>query len=453
MKRIQSNNSVNIDNINTEFNEWTYKKYVISFEINDKIRKSIQKIHSSRVVMTSKIPRPTQYLIDAENYTSLISNKDSIGMLNEENKKKWNKWIKLINPYEKIGFFSKYGNDVTISRAFYKLYEIIMIFKKNIDIDKNLEFVSLHLCEAPGGFISATKILYPNVDWYGHTLYEGTETIKIDKSLDKSKWILYGKIDDEGKEHTGNLYSIDTIKSVENSIPDKAMIITADGGFDVSCDPNNQEQFSFRLIFAEFVTALHCQKIGGTFICKVFDCVTRGSMHLMFIIMKYYKEFHIIKPRSSRISNSEKYIVAIGFRGISKLELNNFDSIIEDWEEDQFCKSLGMVIDMEEFSEKINALKEYNNFLSTVQSWYIHQSIFCVNNFKNKNTRREHNFSSSNLQVLQNKKALNFCTAFELRNSDNHEKCTHARVSKINHDIKNVIRCNNCLKILLNFNE
>ena len=36
-----------------------------------------------------------------------------------------------------------------------------------------------------------------------------------------------------------------------------------------SIEINNQEQLSLRLIYSEIVGALHCQEIGGIFVCKI----------------------------------------------------------------------------------------------------------------------------------------------------------------------------------------
>ena len=168
----------------------------------------------------------------------------------------------------------------------------------------------MHFCEAPGGFIKALQKLYPNVDWYAQTLCDGSDSLDVDPSVNiPEKWLKSYK--DMGDD-TGNLYSIENIKAIDKFLTDtdsKADLVTADGGFDVSFDPNNQEQLSLQLIFSEIVGAFHTQKIGGSFICKIFDSVTNTTCQLMYLMTQFYENVYLTKPRTSRYSNSEKYIV------------------------------------------------------------------------------------------------------------------------------------------------
>ena len=61
-------------------------------------------------------------------------------------------------------------------------------------------------------------------------------------------------------------------------------IITGDGGFDFSIDFNKQEQLAYRMIFCEIVTALSIQKLGGTFICKIFDIYTNLTIQFIYLL-------------------------------------------------------------------------------------------------------------------------------------------------------------------------
>ena len=79
--------------------------------------------------------------------------------------------------------------------------------------------------------------------------------------------------------------------------------------------------------------------------------------------MKYYKSVNLIKPRTSRFSNSEKYIVAIGFKGINDKEITQFNNVLKNWKRDKFCKTFG--IDINTVGDIIPKIKDYNNFLVT----------------------------------------------------------------------------------------
>ncbi len=442
MKRIHSNDLKNVDTYDET--NWTSKNFVLQLQSDVQEDPIVtEPFDSKNVFFCKKIPKPSQYIISSDKYKNLISVKNQIDEIPTEKKFTWNKWVHLLNPYEKIGAFSSIDTQTITSRAFYKLYELLMFYNFTLPATP----VSLHLCEAPGGFISAMKYVHKNVDWYAHTLYSGTDSLKIDNSLyDENRWLA--------RKTGGNLYHLETIITLRDEFQKKADFITADGGFDVSYDANNQEQLSFKLLYAQFITALHTQQQGGIFILKIFDTLTRPSYQLICLFCKYYKTVEIIKPRTSRSSNSEKYIVAIGFRGISQSELCELENVLVTWNEEGcdesnlevYCKNLGFPKQYKvSYMEK---LKNYNDFLAVNQSWYIHKSICCLKYF-DKQKRETSQFNPHNLEALQNKRALEFCIAFGLRSGI--ENCSHIRATKIEHEeIKNVVRCNRCMKLLIN---
>ena len=99
--------------------------------------------------------------------------------------------------------------------------------------------------------------------------------------------------------------------------------ITGDGGLDYSNDYSRQEENSLKLIYSEIFMALNLQKIGGTFICKIFDIFLKETISLLYILRENYDRLIIHKPKISRYSNSEKYIICIGYKGYNKNIINN----------------------------------------------------------------------------------------------------------------------------------
>ena len=61
-------------------------------------------------------------------------------------------------------------------------------------------------------------------------------------------------------------------------------IITGDGGFDFSVNYNKQEEKSISLIFAQCIYASIMQKVGGSFILKIFDLFTLPSIQTIFFL-------------------------------------------------------------------------------------------------------------------------------------------------------------------------
>ena len=54
---------------------------------------------------------------------------------------------------------------------------------------------------------------------------------------------------------------------------------------------------------------LNTKEKNGHFILKVFDIFTETSIHLLYLLSLFYSEIYIYKPKTSRPTNSEKYII------------------------------------------------------------------------------------------------------------------------------------------------
>jgi cap1 methyltransferase len=59
-----------------------------------------------------------------------------------------------------------------------------------------------------------------------------------------------------------------------------------------------------KLFFAEIVTALTIQDIGGVFILKIYDCTFEITKQMITLLSAFYKKVSIIKPATSRPANS-----------------------------------------------------------------------------------------------------------------------------------------------------
>jgi 23S rRNA U2552 (ribose-2'-O)-methylase RlmE/FtsJ len=224
-----------------------------------------------------------------------------------------------------------------LSRAFLKLWEMIILF--DLIPDKE-DFVSSHLAEGPGSFIQAT-ILYrdlqenlkkikssKNDKYYAISLHSDNKHLLIEKEFIN----YYGKekprrlhifetvSKDEVKRgggvlSDGDLTLLRTINMFAGGVAadtkgfsEDSDLVTADGGFKWEKE-NLQEQEAYKLIFSQIVTALKLNKKGGNFVLKIFDTYTTITLKYLELLKSLYKEVYITKPFTSRISNSEKYVV------------------------------------------------------------------------------------------------------------------------------------------------
>lgn len=133
----------------------------------------------------------------------------------------------------------------------------------------------------------------------------------------KSKYFLDmnpNVIIETGADKTGNLLSLanyeECVRKYKNSID----LVTADGGFDFSTDFNKQECLALNLIIAEVMFALSIQKKGGHFVLKIFDMFSKMTIDLLYLLCACYEEVYIMKPNTSRVANSEKYVICKRFK-------------------------------------------------------------------------------------------------------------------------------------------
>jgi len=155
----------------------------------------------------------------------------------------------------------------------------------------------------------------------------------------------------------------DTRIKNENNV----IFITADGGFDYSIDYNYQEQASSKLIFSQIITALKCQAIGGMFICKIFDMNLLITIEMIYILHLFYKQIIIYKPFTSRIANSEKYLICKGFIGIEHTTINKLCSILKEWNKANQTGTTINCLGLEIPCSFIDELKQINKIISNKQ--------------------------------------------------------------------------------------
>ena len=284
----------------------------------------------------------------------------------------WDNMKKYTNPYEFIhtvipGCKVATSQLKPLSRSFYKMIEISHTMELFQDLTQQ-SIQSFHLAEGPGGFIEATrhirveslskelkrkegnelvppppglevralsheelKEVYRNDKHYGMTLLN--ESDSNIPGWGKSKGFLKKNPNvtiEKGVTGTGDLLRTENLLHYYHNFNNSMDIVTGDGGFDFSIDFNHQELLASKLLFAQICFALEIQKEGCHFILKVFDLFTRSSLECLYILSSMYEEVHIIKPSTSRLANSEKYIVCKIFRRNEKYT-RLMDSIISNY--------------------------------------------------------------------------------------------------------------------------
>jgi len=360
----------------------TENELLINIDKNDNIDKLCINIHEYKKLLESKGKIETQ--ID----------------IWDKNKKKKNQY-ELVYVSNRNKYFNV-ANYIPISRSYFKLWEILSDLKYT---GNNIR--TSHIAEGPGGFIEAT-INYCRVNGIN---IDGIDAITLkEDNKDVPNWNMGQKMIKDnninihyGKDGTGNIYNIQNILDFVIKVGKNTVdIVTADGGFDYSIDYNKQEQLSYRLFLCEMIIAVSIQKPGGMYIFKIFDISTPFTIQLLYILYKSYDNLSITKPYTSRMANSEKYVLCRGFRGISNENINKLYNVIHNWEK-LYPVSL---IDIGNIDKRfIQKIAKYNDT-------YISYQIENINNTLSPTTKQDYK--------LQIDSAYNWCERYKMPiNPDN----------------------------------
>ena len=290
-----------------------------------------------------KLCRSRQYLDDIHHYKwrlirSIISNYEFVGCKTEQFDK-----LKNINP---------------VSRAYFKLWEILKTNEKTFGFDKKDKMRISCLAEAPGGFIQCLidyrKENKDNIT--GISLKDGEDN-KIDWVVSNPNIkLLFG---DQKKGHDGNLYNPVILKYYCNYYKKNgADLVTADGGINLQHDEENYKGlYHIQLFLAEVYVALKILNEGGVFILKIYEMCFKPMMDILKILDENFESVDICKPKLSREMNSEKYVVCSGYKKCSQETLDNLMIIITHlWKNKNLL--VGNILKEQEHSARITYLSE-----------------------------------------------------------------------------------------------
>jgi hypothetical protein len=184
-----------------------------------------------------------------------------------------------------------------------------------------------------------------------------------------------------GADGTGNIISLDNFEHCVSKHQNTCQLITADGGFDFSCDFNNQETMVSRLLAAEMGFALALQKPGGHFILKVFDTFTKPTIDIMYVLCNLYREVFVSKPCTSRHANSERYIVCKHFRPkTSDALLPHLRAMFKQLEDFPQNAAMTSIFPMNHDAYFLNKIEECNAIIGQQQMETINATIHLILN-------------------------------------------------------------------------
>lgn len=330
----------------------------------------------------------------------------------EYDNKSWDIYKKYTNPYEYIHSTVdgiRLSKIKPLSRAFYKLYEIIKYF--NIFENKNdININTFHIAEGPGGFIQATDyyrkyninhFLYKNDKYCGMTLINNKD--KNVPGWFKAEYFIKNNPNiciENGSSKDGNLYLIENLDHIYYNYKNKFDFVTADGGFDFSNNFENQEQSAMKLIIYEIIYGIITTSKNGHFVVKTFDLFTKSSYELIYILSRIFKDVNIFKPKTSRLGNSEKYIVCkYKLFDIDDNQYTFLRTIFEEISLNYNNYSEISILNKKLPSVFINSINELNCMFVERQLYNINETINLIKNCKKYNIVQ--NLKQKNIKLCE----------------------------------------------------
>lgn len=213
------------------------------------------------------------------------------------------------------------------TQAWCKFYEIQTNFPL-IPCDGD-EFNSVHLCEAPGAFITSLNHYIKSMgsckkwNWLANTLnpyYEGNDHARM---IDDDRFI-FDTVKNWyfGDDNTGDIMAADNVVRLKEVCRrlGSVHLVTADGSIDCANNPAEQEQLVTQLHYCELIAGLQILSPGGTLVIKMFTLLEDTSVCFMYLLCQLFDQVNVFKPATSKAGNSEVYVIAANYRADQPLE-------------------------------------------------------------------------------------------------------------------------------------
>lgn len=166
---------------------------------------------------------------------------------------------------------------------------------------------SLHLCEAPGGFVQAVGDCMACDDWTWSAVSLESGAAPAVDVLPTTRGAFVREL-----SHGGDI--LKCAEEVVTRCGTPTQLVTADGAVEMNHDCLEEEHLA--LLYAQTDIALACLEKGtGTFVCKFFEGSDVRTRRWIAHVTTRFQSVSLIKPLSSRATNSERYLVARSFEG------------------------------------------------------------------------------------------------------------------------------------------
>lgn len=258
--------------------------------------------------------------------------------IDTRNAKKWDNITHLLNITQGLIYHFRNKYNVKLSRAYFKMYEIMETFSLVKSDMKSLK--SLHICEAPGYFINSIhyyiKTKHPDIEfnWTASSLNpENTTNKEKYGSIIGDDYGLIKKYKNQwlyAADNTGDITNIQNIEWFKTKFGNSVELFTSDCGLSAKTryEYHSQEEWLGKVNFCQIVTGLITTRKGGSSVFKYFMPFTKPvSVSLIYLLVQHYESVTVFKPLMTSPTNNEVYIVAQN--KLKDLDDTDYNTLIE----------------------------------------------------------------------------------------------------------------------------
>ncbi|KAI9562539.1 hypothetical protein GHT06_009992 [Daphnia sinensis] len=251
------------------------------------------------------------------------------GLLSNMEAERWHVHTSYTNRAGAV--FQKVKSEVCpelLTQAWLKFYECLAQFDLIDNIPPgNFELKSVHLCEAPGAFVTSLNhflnLHHPDMEfsWFAVTLnpyYEGNSR----KSMIADDRFIHNTLGhwNFGQDDTGDIMEWCNVNAILQGKGKHVNIVTADGSIDCAGNPGEQEKSLAKLHWCETIAALLLLNPGGSYVLKMFTFFEHSAVSLLYFLRLSFEDLHVFKPCTSKEGNSEVYIIAVRYTQTQEMQ-------------------------------------------------------------------------------------------------------------------------------------
>lgn len=140
----------------------------------------------------------------------------------------------------------------------------------------------------------------------------------------------------------------------------------------------NSSDTNYITILSELLGILNCQEKNGNLVFKMFDTFNMTMVKIMYTLSSLYEQVYIYKPYTSRLSDSEKYIICKKYKyspddkNIKSL-ISDIEKIIEMSSGNKYLNDI--FVDIEVPNDFINTIKFINIKLVNIEQIQVNEII------------------------------------------------------------------------------